>query len=131
MNYDPNMNANMNANMYSNQNVYPNPNPTYNPSPFNVQPVVQQPIAPIVVSTCHKCHGTGYKIGKKGRKVCKKCHGMVTTSAMNNRQVVVMNNPSHYNGNIHPYHRRTWCGCLKVSKKGYNKCKCAKGCNIL
>ena len=82
--------------------------------------MVPQPINQILVITCQKCGGTGFKIGKKGkRKVCKLCNGVPN---MGNNQMVV-NHPN--------YHiRRTWCFCCKVSKKGYRKCKCAKGCMI-
>ena len=135
MNYNPNPYPNQNPNMYSNNmNYNANPNPNMynnninynpNPSPFNNTPNYVQPqaVQPIIVSGCHKCGGTGFKIGKKGvRKVCKKCRG-VPTVVNNNRQIVV--------AQPHLIHqRRTWCGCLKVSKKGYNKCKLAKGCNI-
>jgi hypothetical protein len=128
--YNHNMNINPNPNMYGNPNPgYTNNNMNYNPSPYNNPPVIQPQISPIIVSTCTKCNGTGFKLGKKGRKVCKKCRGMVSTTA--NRQVVVMNQQGVvHHGHIHPQ-RRTWCGCLKVSKKGYNKCKLQKGCNIL
>jgi hypothetical protein len=133
MGYDPNQNQNMYYNAHQNMNnvnsnnmggYNPNQGMNYNPhiiQPQVIQPqIVMTPVVPMGVA-CHKCGGSGMKIGKKGKaKPCKKCKGIAY-------------NPNVQNVIVSPHalpYRRTWCGCLKVSKKGHNKCKVAKGCNI-
>lgn len=57
---------------------------------------------------CAYCRGTGIIYKKKKTKPCKYCN---------------VNNP---------YRHETWCGCLKVNKKGHKKCKISKhACEIL
>jgi hypothetical protein len=54
------------------------------------------------------CRGSGVIFKKKKSKPCKYC--LVAGG----------------------YKEQTWCGCLKVSKKGYKKCKISKHvCEIL
>lgn len=119
-----------NNQMYSNQgqvafpqpnNNYQNVNPQMNYNMNNVQ--MNQPVMRGIPG-CKKCGGSGMKMKKGISKPCKKC------AKHAHHQNVGMNVQGGGAYPVHHQHKRFWCGCLKIDKKGKHKCKVGQ-CNIL